>query len=105
VQRRRQTGIDLLDGGDRPLLLRIRAHGNLSETAPIALLLLVVLELQSADGLVVAGLGGMLLAGRILHAWALIWADSKPARIVGMMLTTAATSFGAVINLWLALSR
>jgi uncharacterized protein len=105
VQRRRQTGIDFLDGGDRVLQRRIRAHGNLSETVPIALVLLALLELQGGGTPVLATLGALLLSGRIVHAWALVRADSKRARIVGMVLTVASISIAATMNLWGVLAR
>lgn len=105
VQRRLRTGVDFLDGGDRELLLRIRAQGNLSETAPIALVLIALLELQAAGEAALVTLGALLLGGRLLHAWALVRADSRQARIAGMALTLCATSFAAVLNLWAVLAR
>lgn len=105
IQRRRQTGIDWQDGGDPALLRRIRAHGNLSETAPIALVLLALLELQAASAWATASLGALLLTGRLVHAWALVAADSRPARIAGMTMTVAAISFAAALNLGLVLVR
>lgn len=100
VHRRWQTGVDLLDGGDPVLLRRIRAHANLAETAPLALLLLLLLELQGAGTPMLAVLGALFVAGRLVHAWALAWADSRSARIAGMGMTCAALFFLAVLNLW-----
>ena len=43
IVRRVQAGVPLSDGGDSLLLHRIRAHGNFTETAPMALILLGLL--------------------------------------------------------------
>jgi uncharacterized protein len=46
IVRRVQANVTLMDGGDTPLLRRIRAHGNFTETVPLALILLALLELR-----------------------------------------------------------
>jgi len=85
---RRSMSLSLGDGGDKPMMRRIRAHGNAAETIPIALILLAVVELQGAPAPAVHLLGLMLLVGRTLHGVAL--SRSKPwplGRIAGMGLT------------------
>ena len=66
--RRREIGVSYGDGGDAVLARRVRAHGNLVEYAPMAVLLVW--------GLGAAGIGSgwawaaalILLAARLLHA-------------------------------------
>ena len=45
---RAKSGIFLGDGGDLELQRRVRGQGNFIETVPIALILLVVMELSGA---------------------------------------------------------
>ena len=46
--RRAKTGIQFMDGGDRVLLKRMRAHGNFTETVPMALFAMAAAELSGA---------------------------------------------------------
>lgn len=86
---RRQTARILLgDGADEPLQRRIRAHANFAEYAPLGLILLALCEAQGAPPLVLHALGLMLLIGRVLHAWGLIWDPSDMRRRVGGMALT-----------------
>lgn len=59
--------ISLGDGDDKELRNRIRAHGNFIENVPIALLLLLLNELNglSQDTLII--LGSVFLVSRLLH--------------------------------------
>ncbi len=62
-----RSKISLGDGGDKELRNRIRAHGNFTENVPIALLLLLLNELNGlAEGTLVT-LGSVLLVSRLLH--------------------------------------
>jgi uncharacterized protein len=101
IQRRAQSGIDLLDGGDQRLLRRMRAHGNFSETAPLALLLLALLELKGLEALWIIALGVFLMAGRFLHAWSLLTNNAKWNRRGGMVLTLLVISVEATLCLWI----
>ncbi|MGN6151598.1 MAG: MAPEG family protein [Lysobacteraceae bacterium] len=82
--------IALGDGGDKVMTRRVRAHGNLSENAPLALLLLGLLELSGLDPRWLWGFGGTLLLGRLLHAYGLSRrSGTSPGRFLGMALTWA----------------
>ena len=62
-----KSGISLGDGEDKELRNRIRAHGNFIENVPIALLLLLLNDLNGlADGTLMI-LGSLLLVSRVLH--------------------------------------
>ncbi len=99
IFRRARTGVDLLDGGDVILLRRIRAHGNFSETAPMALLLLALLEMKSLPVAWLWALGGGLLLGRVLHASSLLTNNAKWNRRGGMVLTLFVLSVQGVLCL------
>lgn len=68
---RRSAQIGFGDGANLVLQQRIRVHGNFVEYVPLALVLLLVLELNGASAGVVNGLGGTLLVARVLHAFGL----------------------------------
>lgn len=98
---RRSARVSLGTGGNTLLERRIRAHGNCAEYLPTGILILAVVEGLQAPTLVVHVLGGMLLAGRLLHAAALTRIKPQPAmRVVGMALTLASLGSGALLALW-----
>jgi uncharacterized protein len=103
IVQRVRSGIDFMDGGNPVLMRSIRAHGNFSETAPMALLLILLLELSGvAAGLLVA-LGTALLLGRLLHAASLLGWGGRRARLLGMSLTLAVLSLAGIGCLFLGL--
>ena len=89
VIRNRQTeGQSLGHGGSAVLERRIRAQANLAEYAPLGLIALFVLEFNGTPAVLLHGLGALLVAGRVLHGWALSFTDgSTIGRTGGMALT------------------
>ena len=102
IRQRLRTGISLLDGGDIRLTRRIRAHGNLTETAPVALLLLGLLELAGLGRGWLLTAAGLLVVGRCLHALGVLGPGDGLARRVGMLATLCALSLLAAAALWMA---
>ena len=87
------------DGGNPDLALRMRVHGNFAEYVPIALILLVLLELAGAGSTAMHALCACLLVGRVLHAWGLGRSQGTTVgRFVGMILTFTAL---VVPSVWL----
>ncbi len=103
IIRRAQTGVDFLDGGDKQLLRRIRAHGNFSETVPMALLLMALLEMRGMHSAWLIAFGVTLLLGRILHAQSLVTNNAAWNRRGGMVLTLAVISIEGVFAIWVFL--
>ncbi len=60
-------GVSAGDGGDRRLARAIRLQANLTEYAPLAMLLILLLELQGAPDWALHLSGGTFLLGRLLH--------------------------------------
>ncbi len=85
--RRAKTGIQFLDGEDPVILKRMRAHGNFTETVPIALLALAAAELIGAPHLLLWTCGSALLLGRIMHYRTLVTSGFGNGRASGMILT------------------
>lgn len=104
IVQRRRSKILFLDGGDTVLVRRIRAHGNFSETAPMALLLMLLLELGGVAPAWLVLLGTALLLGRLLHAAGLLGLGGHGARLLGMALTLAVLSLGGLGCLVMALA-
>lgn len=104
ILQRRSDKISVGDGGSKLMIKAIRTHSNCAEYAPIALLLIAMVELQGAGGLLVHILGLMLLAGRLLHAYGF---GRTPQIVIlrqaGMGLTFLAILVAAIANLILAL--
>lgn len=69
LRMREQVALGVAD--NRRLERRVRAHGNLTENAPIALIMLLLLELMATAPLLLHSLGASFVLGRILHAWGL----------------------------------
>ena len=96
---RRSTSIGLGDGGNAILLSRIRIHGNAAEYVPLALLLMLILELNGGSARWLHGLGIALLVGRLAHAQGLSQATGISAgRFIGNVLTWSVILIAAVEN-------
>lgn len=100
IARRAQSGVSLLDGGDTVLTRRMRAHGNFTETVPLTLLLMGLLELAAAPRGLLMGLAGLLMVGRLLHAVGVITRGDSWARRLGMVATLWALSALSAVGLW-----
>lgn len=82
--RRRKLKAARGDAGDRSLGNLIRAHGNFIEYAPLGLLALALVEAGGWGPEYVWTLGGLLVGGRIVHAWGM-WANALPLKALAMV--------------------
>ena len=99
--RRKSALIGIGDGGDHELAKRIRAHANAVEYLPIALILLLLLELNQTQPLLVHAFGITLLAGRVLHAAGLSRTSKVSiGRAVGIVLSILVLVAMAALLLW-----
>ncbi len=94
---RHATRISLGDGGNHEFNKLIRGQANFTETTPIALILLLLLELQGTSSMTLHTIGIALTAGRIAH-YLQLTGTIKPLifRVGGMILTLGAISTAAV---------
>ncbi|KIN64048.1 Membrane-associated protein in eicosanoid and glutathione metabolism [Sulfitobacter noctilucicola] len=94
---RRRNLISLGDNDDKALRKRIRAHGNWAEYAPVALFLLLLIELSQAPAIALHLMGLGIVAGRTLHA---IGFSSTPQKMIlrqlGMVLTLLSIGLGSL---------
>ncbi|MEM9137076.1 MAG: MAPEG family protein [Cyanobacteria bacterium P01_F01_bin.42] len=89
---RLNTQIGIGSGGNDTLERKIRVHGNLTENAPMFLLLLALLEGIGMSSTIIGVIGLVFFLVRISHAYALTYTSGPhPLRTVG--------AFGTVICL------
>lgn len=87
-QRRLATKIGVGSGGDAELEQRVRAHGNLVEAAPLALILLYLIEQTGLDSMYVHALGAIFVAARLAHAQGMSSTTGRSAgRLYGSLVT------------------
>jgi len=104
VRLRRQFQVGIGTGSVQPLERAVRAHANFCEYVPIALLLLVLIEIGGdAPGWALHVLGALLLFGRLAHAVGLSRsAGATRARVIGTVLTWSVLLVGAGMGLAVA---
>jgi len=98
VRYRRHYRVAFGDGAVSYVRVAMRIHGNAVETIPLALLLLVMMEMNGADMWMMHLTALLFFAGRVLHAQGLR-RSALAGRKYGMMLTLFALCGMAVFNL------
>lgn len=100
---RRAAAVGLGDGGNRNVLRATRVHANFAEYVPLALVLMMLAELQSAPVWFLHVMGLALIGGRAIHAYGL-GQEPEPmrCRVIGMATTFTVLSTGALANIVLA---
>ena len=102
VIRLRMAGrVSIGDGDDAVLAAAIRGHGNLIEYAPLALILIGLLEISGAARGPLIGLAATFVVARVLHAIAFGRPAGPPtaSRSLGVVGTLGTLAVGAG---WLA---
>ena len=101
VQSRQKHKVGLGDNGEANLQQRIRVHANAIENLPLALLLLMLLEMQGIPAHWLHGLGAALVSARVLHAWGFSRRKGVSfGRFVGTIVTWLVMLAMALILLW-----
>jgi hypothetical protein len=96
--------VSLHAGGHADLDVAIRRHANWTESVPIALLLMALLELNGGSAGLLHGLGATLLVARILHPLGLdAQTMRRPLRGIGSLATMLVTLVAAIALLMKAL--
>lgn len=105
VRKRWRHQVGLGDGGKREMLRAIRIHGNFVEYVPMALIIMLILELGAKPPMAIHGLGSILVAGRILHIFGLLkTVGTSSYRIMGMVLTYLVYIVGGLMCLYQSVS-
>jgi len=84
---RHETGVELGDGGNVPLIRRMRAHANFVEYAPFVLLLIALIEFSIGSPVWLWAVSSVFLIARIAHPLGM---DGMPGgRAAGTFVTFA----------------
>lgn len=102
--KRMKTRTNLGTGDSDELLRAVRAHGNAAEYIPIALILILILELFAAPAWLLWSLGGLLTVARLAHPIA-IYKHTGPTlfRGIGAIGSTAVIVIAALACLYYGL--
>ncbi len=95
-----KTKISLGTGDDPEMVRRMRGQANFVETVPIALILLIVMEVLGASNTWIHALGPMLVLGRIAHYFGLTEMAPLAFRVIGIAATLLTILLGSV---WIAI--
>ena len=88
------------DKGDPVMANAMRVHANFAEYVPMALILLLLAEMQGAPALALHVLGAVLLLARIMHALGMAALPHKPPlRGGGAVLTFLVLFVGGAANI------
>ncbi|EMI5489441.1 MAPEG family protein [Providencia stuartii] len=99
VKLRNQYRVSYGDGGFYELQTAIRVHGNAIEYIPIALILLLFMEMNGAQVWMIHLCGLILIAGRVLHSYGLKNHDISYRRS-GMAATYIAITLMVMANIY-----
>lgn len=95
--------VALGDGGQKAMHYRIRAHANFAEYVPLALILLGVNELNHVSPTLLQWMGGLLVFGRLMHAFSLIRVEIQAGKIIFRQIGMACTFTAIIVLALLAL--
>jgi uncharacterized membrane protein YecN with MAPEG domain len=102
ISKRIKFGVGLGDGGNEELSRAIRVHGNFAEYVPLALVMILMCEMNASTPFEGAPyyihlLGGALVLARLLQAYGLSLAGVSKFRQAGTMGTFIVISVTAII--------
>jgi len=100
IRQRFKLRVGLGDGGQPELIKAIRIHGNFAEYVPFVLVLMLILESQQVPVWQLQLVGGLIVAGRLLHLVGLLSsAGTSIPRFFGMIATFSALISAALMLL------
>jgi uncharacterized protein len=103
IQMRASAKIGLGHGNNPVMERRIRVHGNFAEYVPLALLLLLCMELQSQSRILIHVLCIALIAARVVHAIGVTPVkENFPMRVASVLTTFAVLIVASVMLLYVA---
>ena len=95
-----KSRISLGTGDDPEMVRRMRGKANFIETVPMALFLLIVMEVLGASNTWLHSLGLTLVLGRIAHYCGLIEIAPLAFRVIGIAATLLTVLLGSI---WIAI--
>ncbi len=91
-----KSKISIGTGDDPEMVRRMRGQANFIETVPMALFIIIAMEVLGASATWLYALGTTLVLGRIAHYLGLIEVASIAFRIVGMLATLLTILLGSI---------
>ncbi|MFV1997944.1 MAG: MAPEG family protein [Acidiferrobacterales bacterium] len=105
VQLRRRERVPLGYGENKHLRRAVRVHANATETIPIILILMILLEFNGGAAWQLHLFGNLMILGRLIHAWWLSRFSGKSfGRTWGTVLTWGVLVALAFANISIAFS-
>ena len=105
IKGRQSGGVSIGDGDDKSLERRIRAQANLTEYAPLFVILIALLEMQGGNPLILGLLSAAFVIGRLGHGYALAFTTGNVAgRLGGMVLTLGSSGLAVIYGIVVAIS-
>lgn len=90
--------VNLGDGANEDMFKRIRVHANFIEYVPIALILMILAEVEGISEMIIHILGISLIISRIFHALSISKILAIPmGRQIGMMMTFLVIIVSAIL--------
>lgn len=97
IKTRKTTKTSLGQGDDQTLTRRVRAQANLTEYAPLFVILIGLSELQNGNIFVIAVLSLAFLVGRLAHGYALAFTKKTVlGRVGGIALSLMSMALGSI---------
>jgi uncharacterized membrane protein YecN with MAPEG domain len=104
IRSRGSEKIFIGDGGNASMSRVIRGHANFTEYVPLALLLMLMLEMSHFSIYVLHAFGIVLLIARLFHAYALSFTSQFMfGRVAGASLTLLVIGIEAVLCIYQAI--
>ena len=89
------------DGGDKEMMTLIQARSNIVDYVPLALLMMLILEILGTKALFLHGFGLSIIVSRLLQGWGLsVSSGGSWGRISGAILMHIALATEALLCLW-----
>lgn len=99
VRTRVRERVSLGDNGNKAMLAAMRIHANAVENIPMALLLLLLLEINGGSSTALHAYGIALTTGRFSHAWGMSRKNTVNRWRQGGMVLTWLTMGGLAVSL------
>lgn len=100
-QTRLASGVSLNHADNPALAAAIRRHANFTEHVPLAILLMIIIELNLAPSWVLHTMGVLLVASRLVHPFGIDFDVMRSKwRLLGALGTLAATLLGVITIVW-----
>ena len=104
-QLRTRFKISIGDGGNEPIIRRMRAQANFIENTPLVLILIGVIEAAGKGAAWLAPVGAVFMFGRVLHGIGMDGGNLQLGRMIGT-LTSFLIQLGlAVVAVLIALGQ